>query len=63
MCETPTPDLAVPYAAPRLEKTSAEAAPMKPKKGAAGGHPVDAMVPASDGTSNDSGKEEAISEG
>jgi hypothetical protein len=28
------PDFAVPYAAPKQEKTRAEAAPMKPKKGA-----------------------------
>ena len=28
----PTPDLAVPKAAPRLQKTSAEVIPMKPKK-------------------------------
>ena len=27
----PTPDLAVPYAAPKLQKTSAAAIPMKPK--------------------------------
>eukprot|EP00490_Sorites_sp_Unknown_P016068 CAMPEP_0114650730 /NCGR_PEP_ID=MMETSP0191-20121206/7861_1 /TAXON_ID=126664 /ORGANISM="Sorites sp." /LENGTH=60 /DNA_ID=CAMNT_0001864687 /DNA_START=427 /DNA_END=609 /DNA_ORIENTATION=+ len=28
----PTPDLAVPYAAPKLANTSAEVTPMKPKK-------------------------------
>jgi len=36
---------------------------MKPKKGAAGGHPVDAMVPAYGGTSNCRGKEEESSKG
>ena len=36
MLAMPTPDLAVPYAAPRLAKTSALATPMKPKKAAAG---------------------------
>jgi len=35
--DTPTPDLAVPYAAPRFAKMSATAAPMKPKNGAEGG--------------------------
>lgn len=44
MDATPTPDLAVPYAAPKLEKMSADAAPMKPKKDAAGGHTVDVMM-------------------
>eukprot|EP00322_Chrysochromulina_rotalis_P007118 CAMPEP_0115846204 /NCGR_PEP_ID=MMETSP0287-20121206/9742_1 /TAXON_ID=412157 /ORGANISM="Chrysochromulina rotalis, Strain UIO044" /LENGTH=257 /DNA_ID=CAMNT_0003299991 /DNA_START=244 /DNA_END=1018 /DNA_ORIENTATION=+ len=39
--ETPTPDLAVPYAAPRLAKMSATAAPMKPKNGALAGHNSD----------------------
>jgi hypothetical protein len=32
MDEIPTPDLAVPYAAPRFAKTIAEVTPMKPKK-------------------------------
>ena len=30
--EIPTPDLAVPYAAPRFAKTIAEVTPMNPKK-------------------------------
>ena len=30
--QIPTPDLPVPYAAPILQKTSAEVIPMKPKK-------------------------------
>lgn len=32
MEQMPTPDLAVPYAAPRLAKTTADVTPMKPKK-------------------------------
>ena len=34
MAAMPTPDLAVPYAAPIEEKTSAAAAPINPKNGA-----------------------------
>lgn len=33
MAEMPTPDLAVPYAAPKQVKTMAEVQPMAPKKG------------------------------
>jgi hypothetical protein len=36
--EIPTPDFAVPYAAPMLAKTRAEVTPMNPKKGAEAGH-------------------------
>merc|ERR1719236_126180 len=38
MEEIPTPDLAVPYAAPRFAKTIAEVTPMKPKKDEDGSH-------------------------
>lgn len=38
MVEMPRPLFAVPYAAPRLAKTRAPAAPMKPKNGACGGY-------------------------
>jgi hypothetical protein len=37
MDEIPTPDLAVPYAAPTLANTRAEVTPIKPKKGAEAG--------------------------
>lgn len=40
----PTPDLAVPYAAPMQEKTSAEEAPRNPKKGAVASTSVAAML-------------------
>jgi len=33
MAEIPTPDLAVPYAAPKQVKTMADVQPMAPKKG------------------------------
>ena len=33
MAEMPTPDLAVPYAAPKQVKTMAEVQPIAPKKG------------------------------
>lgn len=33
MAEIPTPDLAVPYAAPKQVKTIADVQPMAPKKG------------------------------
>lgn len=33
MAEIPTPDLAVPYAAPKQVKTMAEVQPIAPKKG------------------------------
>ena len=36
--EIPTPDFAVPYAAPILAKHKAAVTPMKPKKGAEVGH-------------------------
>ena len=32
MLQIPTPDLAVPYEAPKLQKTRAEVTPIKPKK-------------------------------
>jgi hypothetical protein len=38
MEEIPTPDFAVPYAAPMFAKTKALVTPMKPKKGAEAGH-------------------------
>jgi hypothetical protein len=38
MEEIPTPDLAVPYAAPILANTRAEVTPINPKKGADAGH-------------------------
>jgi hypothetical protein len=38
MDEIPTPDLAVPYAAPILAKTRALVTPINPKKGALAGH-------------------------
>jgi hypothetical protein len=38
MEEMPTPDLAVPYAAPTLAKTRADVTPMNPKNGAEAGH-------------------------
>jgi hypothetical protein len=37
MEEIPTPDLAVPYAAPMLANTNAEVTPINPKKGAEAG--------------------------
>eukprot|EP00527_Entomoneis_sp_CCMP2396_P003568 CAMPEP_0198151384 /NCGR_PEP_ID=MMETSP1443-20131203/55513_1 /TAXON_ID=186043 /ORGANISM="Entomoneis sp., Strain CCMP2396" /LENGTH=68 /DNA_ID=CAMNT_0043817029 /DNA_START=157 /DNA_END=363 /DNA_ORIENTATION=- len=37
MEEIPTPDLAVPYAAPMLAKTKAAVTPIKPKNGAEAG--------------------------
>jgi hypothetical protein len=36
--DIPTPDFAVPYAAPMLAKTRAHVTPMYPKNGATGGH-------------------------
>eukprot|EP00450_Noctiluca_scintillans_P038096 CAMPEP_0194477572 /NCGR_PEP_ID=MMETSP0253-20130528/1293_1 /TAXON_ID=2966 /ORGANISM="Noctiluca scintillans" /LENGTH=61 /DNA_ID=CAMNT_0039316571 /DNA_START=14 /DNA_END=199 /DNA_ORIENTATION=- len=36
MVQIPTPDLAVPYAAPRLAKMMAEATPKKPKRAEVG---------------------------
>mmetsp|Transcript_124675 Transcript_124675/g.323898 ORF Transcript_124675/g.323898 Transcript_124675/m.323898 type:complete len:81 (+) Transcript_124675:356-598(+) len=38
MDEMPTPDFAVPYAAPKFAKTIAEVTPMKPKKAEEGSH-------------------------
>mmetsp|Transcript_124087 Transcript_124087/g.347497 ORF Transcript_124087/g.347497 Transcript_124087/m.347497 type:complete len:92 (-) Transcript_124087:2-277(-) len=38
MDEMPTPDFAVPYAAPKFAKTIAEVTPMKPKKADDGSH-------------------------
>jgi hypothetical protein len=38
MEEIPTPDFAVPYAAPMLAKTKADVTPIKPKNGADAGH-------------------------
>eukprot|EP00404_Azadinium_spinosum_P019950 CAMPEP_0180483660 /NCGR_PEP_ID=MMETSP1036_2-20121128/35541_1 /TAXON_ID=632150 /ORGANISM="Azadinium spinosum, Strain 3D9" /LENGTH=64 /DNA_ID=CAMNT_0022491483 /DNA_START=48 /DNA_END=242 /DNA_ORIENTATION=- len=38
IAEMPTPDFAVPYAAPRFAKTMAEVTPMKPKKADEGSH-------------------------
>jgi hypothetical protein len=47
MAETPTPALAVPYAAPKHAKTMADVQPIAPKKGYTGQHviPIVLMMP------------------
>eukprot|EP00391_Amoebophrya_sp_Ameob2_P001366 CAMPEP_0179000828 /NCGR_PEP_ID=MMETSP0795-20121207/10938_1 /TAXON_ID=88552 /ORGANISM="Amoebophrya sp., Strain Ameob2" /LENGTH=61 /DNA_ID=CAMNT_0020693967 /DNA_START=52 /DNA_END=234 /DNA_ORIENTATION=+ len=45
MLMIPTPDFAVPYAAPRLAKTMADVTPMKPKKLLVGSQGTTVILP------------------